>query len=108
MFVINNHGNNSFFCNSCSIMRTVTPILQPLEEKQVRLMKESKCFSYKEKGHTIYNYPKKEKTAAIIEFVMRNSNSQRKHSIFKSQRKKTVYFTIIISKHLFCERFLTR
>ena len=41
-------------------------------------MKESKCFSYKEKDHIAYNCLKKKKIAAISESVNEDNNSQRK------------------------------
>lgn len=37
-----------------------------------------KCFNYKEKGHTTYNYLKKERIAAILENVNKDNNSQEK------------------------------
>ena len=41
-------------------------------------MKEGKCFSYKERDHTAYDYSKKEKIAVILEGISEDSNSQRK------------------------------
>ncbi len=46
-----------------------------LAEKLVYWMKESRCFSYKEKGHTAYNFHKKRKISANIEDISKNNNS---------------------------------
>ena len=78
MPVTNSRANTSFSRLFSSIMGTVTPTLRRLEEEQTYLMKESRCFSCKEKGHTAYDYPKRGKIAAILEGVSKNSNSQEK------------------------------
>ena len=41
-------------------------------------MKKNSCFSYKKKGHTTYDYSKKEKIAAFLKSVSKNGNSQGK------------------------------
>ena len=51
---------------------------QHLEEEQIRLVKDGRCFSYKERDYTAYNYPKKEKIIAIFEDVSEDSNNQGK------------------------------
>ena len=78
MPVTNSHANNFFSCFSSSIAGTVTPTPQQLKEEQKRLMKKSRCFSYKERGHTAYDCPEKEKIAAILGCVSEDNNSQGK------------------------------
>ncbi len=51
---------------------------QYLEEKQVCLMMESKYFSCKEQRHTVYDFLKKEKIAAMVEGISEDKNSQKK------------------------------
>lgn len=41
-------------------------------------MKESRCFSYKDKSYIAYNYFRKGKFATILEGVSKDSNSQGK------------------------------
>ncbi len=41
-------------------------------------MKEGRCFNYKERGHTAYNYPRKGKIAAILESISEDNDSQGK------------------------------
>ncbi len=41
-------------------------------------MKESRCFSCKERGHTVYDCPRKRKIAAISEGINKDNNSQGK------------------------------
>ena len=41
-------------------------------------MKEGRCFSCKERGHTVYDCPKKVKIAAISEGIDEDSKSQGK------------------------------
>ena len=76
--VTNSRANTSFFRFSSSIMKTVMPTPQHLEEKQTCLIKEGRCFSCKKRGHTAYDCPKKRKIAAISEGVSEDSNSQGK------------------------------
>lgn len=59
-------------------MRTLTPIPQHSEEEQARLMQKRRCFSYKKKGYTVYDYLKKGKITAILENVSEENNSQGK------------------------------
>ncbi len=59
-------------------MGTMTPTPQHSDIKQARLMKEGRCFSCKERGHTTYDCLKKGKIAAILEGVSEDSNSQGK------------------------------
>ena len=54
------------------------PIPRHLNEKWVQFIKEGRCFSCKEKGHTAYNCLKKGKIVAILENVRENSNNQGK------------------------------
>ncbi len=76
--VINTHANTSFSHLFSSIMRTMTPTLQHLDEERACWMKESRYFSYKERGHTTYDCLRKRKIAAILESVSKDSNSQGK------------------------------
>lgn len=41
-------------------------------------MKEGRCFSGKIKGHTAYDYPRKDKVAAISERIGKDRDNQRK------------------------------
>ena len=76
---VTNSCANTFFSHlSSSITRTVTLKPQPSEEKQTRLMKKSRCFSYKKKDYIAYDCPKKEEIAAISESISKDSNSQGK------------------------------
>ena len=59
-------------------MGTMTPTPQNLDEERVRLMKEGRCFSCKERGHTAYDCPSKGKIAAILKGVSEDSDSQGK------------------------------
>ena len=61
VFITNNCTNTSFFYLSSSITRILILASQNLNEKQIYLIKKNRCFSYKEKRHTTYNYSKKEK-----------------------------------------------
>ncbi len=56
----------------------MTPTPQYSDKKRARLMKEGRCFSCKERGHTAYDCPRKEKIAAMLEGVSKNSDSQGK------------------------------
>ena len=76
--VINSRANIFFSRLSSSITGTVTPTPRHLEEERARLMKENRCFSYKKRGHTAYDCPRKEKIIAISEGVSEDSNSQGK------------------------------
>ena len=51
---------------------------QHLDEKQACLMKEGRCFSCKERGHTTYDCPRKGKIAAILKSISKDSDSQEK------------------------------
>ncbi len=59
-------------------MGTMTPTPHHSDEERARLMKEGRCFSCKERGHTAYDCPRKVKIAAILEGVSEDSNSQGK------------------------------
>ena len=76
--VTNTRANTSFLRLSSSITGTMTPTPQYLDEKRARLMKEGRCFSYKERGHTTYDCPRKGKIAAISESISEDSDSQGK------------------------------
>ena len=76
--VNNTRANTSFSRLSSSILGTMTPTPQYSDEERARLMKEGRCFSCKEKGHTAYNCPRKGKVAAISEGVSEDSDSQGK------------------------------
>ena len=78
VLITNSCTNTSFSRLSSAITGTVTPTPQHLEEEQARLIKEGRCFSFKERGHTAYDYPKKRKIAAILEGVNEDSNNQEK------------------------------
>ena len=73
--ITNSCANTFFSCLSSFIMGTVTPTPRHSEEKQARLMKKSRCFSCKKKGHIANNCSKKGKIAVILEGVSKNSNS---------------------------------
>lgn len=51
------------------------PISQNLEKKESCLIRENKCFSYKQNNHTVYNYFSKKKIAAILKNISKNSKS---------------------------------
>ena len=55
---------------------TLTP--QYLDEKQAHLMRKGRCFSCKEKGHTVYDCLRKGKIAAISEGLIEDNSSQEK------------------------------
>ena len=76
--VTNIRANISFSCLSSSITGIITPTTQHSDEKWARLMKKGRCFSCKERGHTIYDCPRKEKIAAISENISEDSDSQEK------------------------------
>ncbi len=76
--VTNTRANTSFSRVSSSIIGTMTLMLQQSDEDQARLIKEGRCFSCKEKGHTAYDCLRKGKIAAILEGVSKDSNSQGK------------------------------
>lgn len=48
---------------------------QHLDEKQARLIKKKKCFSCKEREHTVYNSSRKKKIIAISEDFIKNNSS---------------------------------
>lgn len=48
---------------------------QHSKEERARLIKERRCFSYKERGYTAYDCPRKEKIAAISESVIKDSDN---------------------------------
>ena len=54
------------------------PMPQYSEKERACLIKEERCFSYEEKSHTAYDYPKKEKIVAIYKGVRKDSNSPEK------------------------------
>ena len=54
------------------------PMPQHLDEKQIRLIKEGRCFSYKKRGYIAYHCLKKGKIIAISEGVSKDSNSKGK------------------------------
>ncbi len=76
--VTNTCTNTSFSRLSSSIMATMTPMPQYSDEKQAHLMKEGKCFSCNERGHTAYDYPRKGKIASILDSISKDSNGQGK------------------------------
>ncbi len=76
--VTNTRANTSFSRLSSSIIGTITPTPQHSDTERTRLMKEGRCFSCKERGHTAYDYPRKGKIVAILEGVSKDSNSQGK------------------------------
>ena len=76
--VTNTRANTSFLRLFSSITGTIILTSQYLDEEQARLMKEGRCFSYKEGGHTTYDCPKKGKITAILEGIGKNSDSQGK------------------------------
>ena len=76
--ITNSCANTSFSRLSNSITGTIMLTPQHSEKGRARLMKEGRCFSCKERGHTAYNCPKKGKIAAISEGVSEDSNSQEK------------------------------
>ncbi len=57
-------------------MGTMTPMPQYSDEERARLIKEGRCFSCKERGHTVYDYPRKRKIATILEGISKDSDSQ--------------------------------
>ncbi len=76
--VTNTYVNTLFLRFSSSITGTITPRPQHSDEEQVRLMREGRCFSCKERGHTAYDCPRKGKIAALSESISKDSNSQEK------------------------------
>lgn len=56
-------------------MEIITPMSQYSQKKQAHLVKECKCFCCKERNHTAYDCPKKEKIATISEGVSKKSNT---------------------------------
>ncbi len=76
--VTNTCANTSFLRLSSSIIRIMTPTLQYSDKKQARLIKEGRCFSCKERGHTAYDCPRKGKIVAILESINEDSDSQGK------------------------------
>ena len=76
--VTNTHANIPFSRLSSFTMRTMTPTPQHLDEERARLMKEGRCFSCKERGHTAYDCPRKGKIAAISEGLIEDNSSQGK------------------------------
>lgn len=55
-------------------------------------MKERRYFSYKKRGHTAYNCPKKGEIAVIQEGVSEDSDSQREKYLFSKLKKETCLF----------------
>ncbi len=76
--VTNTRADTSFSRLSSSIMGIMTPTPQHSDEEQARLIKEDRYFSYKERGHIAYDYPRKGKIAAISESISKDSDSQGK------------------------------
>ena len=75
---INTCANTPLSRLSSSISGTMSPTPRHSEEERARLMKEGRCFSCKEKGHTAYDCLRKGKIAAISEGVSEGSDSQGK------------------------------
>ncbi len=73
--VTNTYANISFLHLSSSIMGTITSTLQYSDEKRARLIKEHRCFSYKERDHTAYDCPRKGKITTISEGISKDSDS---------------------------------
>lgn len=78
VFLTNNHDNTFFLHFSNSITESLISIPQYLEEKQAYLIKKGRCFNYKERRYTTYDYLKKEKIATILEAINKDSNNQGK------------------------------
>ena len=76
--VTNIYANTSFSCLFSSIIGTMISTPQHSDEKRGRLIKESRCFSCKKRGHTTYDCLRKGKIAAILEIMSEDSNSQGK------------------------------
>lgn len=49
-----------------------------MEKEQVHFIKKNRCFNYKKRGHTTYDYFKKGKIVAILDGVGEYNNSQDK------------------------------
>ena len=97
--ITNSYNNTSFSCLSSSMTRIITPTLQDLKEKQTRLIKESRYFSCKKKGHNTYNCLKKGRIAAISKNISKKSNNQEKKQLFLKSRGRVYFFL-----HYLCQR----
>ena len=75
---INTCANTPLSRLSSPISGTISPTPRHLEEKRAQLMKEGRCFSYKEKGHIAYECFRKGIIAAISEGDSEGSDSQGK------------------------------
>ena len=73
--VITIYANILFLRFSISIMRIMTSTPQYLDEKQVHQIKEGRCFSCKEKNHTLFDYSRKEKIVVILERFIEDNSS---------------------------------
>lgn len=90
--VTNTRANTSFSRLSSSILGTMTPMPQHSDKEQARLMKEGRCFSCKERGHTAYEYPRKGKIATISKSLIEDNSSQGKEQFLPKSRKRAFLF----------------
>lgn len=68
-------------------------------------MKKRRYFSYKKRGHIIYNCSKKGKIAAISVGVSKNNNNQEKKQLLS---KLSLFVSLLfLSENLFCKNLLT-
>ena len=59
--------NTSFSRLSNILQGSIIPTSRNLDAEISQLMQESRCFNYKERGHTMLNYPKKANVSAITD-----------------------------------------
>lgn len=79
-----------------------------LEKEQVCLIKEGKCFNFKERSYTAYNFLKKREITTILEDISKNSNNLQKKLAFSKVEEKTLFISsVFMLEVLFCDSFST-
>lgn len=68
-------------------------------------MKEGRCFSWKEKDHTVYNCLRKNEVLAILEGVNKDNNSQGKKWCLTKLIEEPVCFFIIHARVSILQEF---
>ena len=82
MSAINTYANTSFFRYFSSISKTMSPTTQYSEEERVQLMKKTRCFSCKKRGHTANNYPRRGKLLLFQRVLVKAVTVKKKSSSF--------------------------